>query len=133
MEPVVLNALATHAALQPEICAVSDFICHRSNLDWHFQPPSPKAMAAPRESRSTFEDARVTRSLLKALALISPDGSQSRGYNQSLLAKSPAFVGAPTYGVARPSSPIPRFARSLTSEIRDSDGDEELDAASVSL
>jgi hypothetical protein len=42
-------------------------------------------------------------------------------------------VRAGRYGVGFVSSPIPRFTRSLTSEIRDSDGDEELDAASVSL
>jgi hypothetical protein len=42
-------------------------------------------------------------------------------------------VRAGRYGDGFVSSPIPRFARSLTSEIRDSDGDEELDAASVSL
>jgi hypothetical protein len=44
-----------------------------------------------------------------------------------------ADVRAGRYGDGFVSSPIPRFARSLTSEIRDSDGDEELDAASVSL
>jgi len=42
-----------NADLPPNICAFGDLGCHRSEPDWHFQPPSRKATAGQGRSQST--------------------------------------------------------------------------------
>jgi hypothetical protein len=84
------------------------------------------ALRTPFEIEAIFPVSASCRGL-QASSLRSPELIEAmHGFRQM-------YVRAGRYGEGFVSSPISRFARSLTSEIRDSDGDEELDAASVSL